>query len=100
MVTTNNSSAWASRSTKAWVIALAVLAGCAPMTETECRSADWYALGTRDGLAGLRPQVDQYAYQCSAVKIEVADSAYLSGWQHGKWEYDRRAHSSDCCGPN
>ena len=96
---TSNSIAWASRSTKAWIAAAALLGGCAPMTETECRSADWYALGTRDGLAGLQPRVDQYAYQCSAVKVETTDGAYLSGWQHGKWEFDRRVHSSDCCGP-
>ena len=99
MDTTSSSSVWVNRSTKAWVFAAAVLAGCAPMTETECRSANWYELGSRDGITGLRPQIDQYVHQCSASKVKVADGAYMTGWQHGKWEYDRRVHGSDCCSP-
>jgi len=99
METTSNSDGWAIRPTRAWVFAAALLAGCAPMAESECRSADWYALGVRDGLAGLRPFVDQYAYQCSVAKVEVADSTYLSGWQHGKWQYDSRVQQDGASPP-
>jgi len=69
------------------------------MSEADCRGANWFQLGERDGLYGLRPQVDQYAHQCGASKVQVAEKDYLAGWQQGKWEYDRRVHASDCC-PN
>jgi len=49
---------------------------------------------------GLRPQIEQYAHLCSASRVQVTDGAYMQGWQLGKWEYDSRVHSSDCCGPN
>jgi hypothetical protein len=101
MATTNSSSGKRSR----WIDLLAAaallgLAGCAQFSETQCRAADWGALGQRDGLMGLRPQIEQYAHQCQAANVQVTDAAYMQGWQLGKWEYDSRVHSSDCCGPN
>ena len=79
--------------------ALLAAAGCAQFGEAECRVANWQELGERDGRMGLRPQIEQYAHQCSASKVAVTDGAYMQGWQLGKWEYDSRVHSSDCCGP-
>jgi hypothetical protein len=50
--------------------ALLALAGCAQMTETQCKSSDWYQVGYRDAdIYGLRPQVDQYAYQCRTFGV-------------------------------
>lgn len=100
MATTNSSSGKRSR----WISLLAAaallgLAGCAPMTESECRVANWRELGERDALGGLRPQIEHYAHQCRALNVNVTDAAYMEGWQLGKWEYDGRVHRSDCCGP-
>ena len=75
------------------------LAGCVSMTEPECRSANWYDYGWRDALGGLRPMYEVYAYQCDALKVKASEGDYMKGWYEGKWEYDHRMHSSDCCGP-
>ncbi|MDQ5848729.1 MAG: DUF2799 domain-containing protein [Pseudomonadota bacterium] len=87
----------------AWIRALllgcALLSGCASMTEPQCRSADWYQLGYRDGdVYGLRPQIDQYAYQCRAW-VQASEGDYLRGWVDGYREFTRRVHASDCCSP-
>jgi len=78
--------------------AAALLGGCVSMTESECRSADWYQLGYRDADPyGLRPQIDHYANDCKAwVKVSEAD--YLRGWQEGYWEYNHKMNGSECCG--
>lgn len=69
------------------VSVFALLAGCAGMSDTECRTADWYALGERDGLVyGLRPQVDQYAAQCGKYGVQPAQKEYLAGWFYGERE--------------
>ena len=87
----------------AWINAvLAVLlsAGCVSMDAAQCRAADWYQLGYRDGdTYGLRPQIDQYAQQCKAHGVEVAESRYLGGWVEGYREWNKRVMGSDCCAP-
>ena len=99
MDTTSRSSALGCRSTRVLALAAALLlSGCA-MTQAECTSANWEQLGERDGLAGLQPRIDQYAWQCNASKVQVAEGAYMTGWKHGKWEYDSRVHRGDCCPP-
>ena len=76
------------------LIALLV-AGCAAMTESECRSADWAALGERDGISGDRPRIDQYAYQCGQYSIRAAEKDYMDGWWNGNAEFVRRADSNE-----
>ncbi len=100
MATTSNRHARRSRWIRAvGIAAAAVAAGCVSMTEPECRSANWYDYGWREGMAGLRPMIDVYLYQCRALKVEPSETAYMKGWSEGKWEYDSRVHRSDCC-PN
>jgi len=66
---------------------LVMLTGCAGMSDNECRTADWYALGERDGLIyGLRPQVDQYAAECGKYGVQPAQKEYLAGWFYGERE--------------
>jgi hypothetical protein len=68
------------------------------MSESECRSADWYQVGYRDGdIYGLRPQIDQYAWQCRPW-IQVAENDYLRGWTEGYRENRIRTSGSECCG--
>jgi hypothetical protein len=66
------------------------------MSAQECRTADWYGLGYRDGdVYGLRAQIDQYAHQCRAAGIEAQTSAYLAGWADGYAESRRRIESTE-----
>jgi len=72
----------------AWVLALA---GCAQMTETDCKAADWYQVGYRDGdVYGIQPQFHRYAYQCRAVDVQAAEPTYMAGWVDGNREWATR----------
>jgi hypothetical protein len=74
----------------------ALLAGCAGMTETDCRSANWYELGERDALIyGLRPQIDQYGYLCRRYGLQPAEKDYLVGWFYGNHERGLRMSGSE-----
>jgi hypothetical protein len=62
-------------------------AGCTTMSDPECRSTDWYALGERDALVyGLRPQIEIYAYQCEKYGVKTGEKEYLAGWFDGDRE--------------
>ena len=80
-------------------LACALFAGCMHMSESECRSADWYQVGYRDGdNFGLRPQVDQYAYLCQAYGVQAPEPTYMAGWVDGHREFEHRMSGSECCG--
>jgi hypothetical protein len=66
------------------------LAGCAGMTEDQCRSASWAQIGERDGVYGNRPWIDQYQHQCSRYSVPVAEKDYMEGWWVGNADYQRR----------
>lgn len=71
--------------------ALAVLLyGCAGMAEVDCRGADWYDLGFRDAILGLRPQDAQYTEACAKHGVTVDGTRYVQGWREGKYEADYR----------
>ena len=61
-----------------------LLCGCAAMSESECLSADWYAVGERDGRDG-RPaaQLDRYYDACAKFGVHPNNSAYLDGRDRG-----------------
>jgi hypothetical protein len=85
------------RSSAALLLCL-LLGACAPMSESQCRSADWYQVGYRDADPyGLRPQIDRYTYECRAwAQASVSD--YMRGWQEGYWEFTKKMTGSECCG--
>jgi len=97
----------AARSTAAWIrLALGVsglvlaASGCAQISESECRTADWYQIGHRDGdVYGIRPRIDQLAYQCQAFGVQAQEPIYMAGWVDGYREYLIRMNGSECCGP-
>ena len=63
------------------VVCILLLAGCAAMTESACGSSNCYQLGERDGLNGIPPRIDTYAY-------------YMNGWWIGNaTDRDRTAGS-------
>ncbi len=77
-----------------WLALCVLLAGCAPMMESECRAGDWYALGQRDAMAGLPPRIDQYAAQCGRFAVQPSEPSYMEGWQVGYTEWNHRVSGS------
>ena len=74
------------------VLGLAALLGsCAmPMTEADCRNADWYKLGHRDArYYGMQPQIDQLATQCGRFGVRAVEAPYMEGWRDGYGEAQR-----------
>ena len=76
------------------VLVCIALAGCAAMTENECRTANWAELGERDGITGNRPRIDTYAYQCARYNLRAAEKDYLDGWWVGNAEFVHRADTT------
>ena len=73
------------------ILLLLLLAGCAGMSESDCRSTDWYKLGRNDAeLYGMRSQLDQYTQQCAAYGVKPDAPAYLLGWDDGDMEYRQK----------
>lgn len=48
-----------------------------------CRSANWYALGHRDGLEGGHSQISEYTAQCSAHRVKPDSARYEQGVLEG-----------------
>ena len=77
------------------VVLILLLGGCAAMTESACRGANWYQLGERDGLIGIPPRIDTYAYQCSRQNLQVSTADYMNGWWIGNATYRDRTAGSE-----
>ncbi len=87
------------RWTRAVLLACALLSGCVSMSEQECRTTSWSERGEQDALTyGLRPRIDQFAYQCRKFGVQPDEKEYLAGWQVGNWERSIRVSGSECCG--
>lgn len=69
-----------------------VLAGCASLSEDECRTADWAAIGYADGAAG-RPgsRLADHREACAEYGIAPVLESYLVGRNKGLLEYCRPA---------
>lgn len=66
------------------LLATALLAGCASMSESECRVADWGRVGFADGARGEgERRLAAYAEDCGKIGIAPDASAYRSGWDSG-----------------
>jgi len=66
------------------------LGGCVGMDAAQCRGANWYELGFRDGLYGMQRMDIVYDEQCGKHGAKPDTAAYAKGWQEGLWEYDAR----------
>ncbi|MDX1431898.1 MAG: DUF2799 domain-containing protein [Gammaproteobacteria bacterium] len=74
----------------AWLLAAALLAGCASMDEDECRSADWRLVGYEDGAAGRSAaHVGEHREACADYRISPDMEAYREGREAGLREYCR-----------
>ena len=76
------------------LLALLVLAGCASLTEAECRGgADfWVGLGEYDAIQGDQPWIEAYAEVCRPYDAAVDEQSYLIGWDIGHAEFNRRVN--------
>lgn len=67
---------------------LALLCGCSTLSEQECRSADWYQLGAKDGQQGEPANLlDEHKESCKSYGVRPDESRYLEGREAGLKEY-------------
>ncbi|SDG36041.1 DUF2799 domain-containing protein [Roseospirillum parvum] len=74
------------------VLLTVLLTGCASLSEDECRTADWAAIGYADGAAG-RPgsRLEDHREACAEYGIAPVLAAYRAGRGEGLLEYCRPA---------
>jgi len=66
------------------------LAGCATMSEDECRSANWEQTGYRDGARGVpETRMGSRAEACAEFSVELDRDAYMAGYERGLVLYCR-----------
>ena len=89
-------------------VALALLGGCAAMSEQECRSANWYEQGQRDALAGQpRSHLGDIREACAEAGVRPSEPMYWEGWNQGigqfctpangaRWGRDGKSYHNSC----
>lgn len=61
-------------------VALASLAGCASLSESECRFSDWYDIGFADGRQGRPPDhINRHVKACGEHGVAPDRRRYLDG---------------------
>lgn len=69
------------------LVALA-LTGCATLNESQCRSTDWYQLGSRDGSGGYGSgRLQSHREACSEFGLAPDDAAWRQGYEDGLQTY-------------
>ncbi len=64
--------------------ALLMTAGCASMSEEECRNADWYQQGMREALDGqTRDRLQEDREACAKVGVVPDIARYMAGYDKG-----------------
>jgi hypothetical protein len=77
--------------TKPLLLAASVLAaGCAAMSDPQCRGANWYDLGYRDGQYRLQSQASVYAQRCAVDGVKIDAARYEEGLLHGWYDFGDR----------
>lgn len=75
---------------------LALLSGCATMDEDQCRTADWYDVGVRDGLDGEpASRLAHHRKACAEYGVRPQEQRYQDGRAEGLREYCRPGHAFD-----
>ena len=65
-----------------------LLGGCAVMSESECLTADWHAVGERDGRDGrVMAHLEKYYDSCAQFGVYPDDKAYREGREQGLTVY-------------
>lgn len=64
--------------------ALLMTAGCASMSEQECRSANWRDQGTREALAGYpSSRLHEHREACAKIGVVPDVKQYMAGYEQG-----------------
>ncbi|CAN5375852.1 hypothetical protein BH11PSE11_BH11PSE11_32300 [soil metagenome] len=72
----------------AMLVCCTALGGCATMSADECRNANWYEVGLKDGAHGKAVErLAQHREACADVKIKPDERPYLQGRQVGLRSY-------------
>ena len=74
------------KNSAAWTIALlcSLIGGCATMSESECRHANWRDIGLRDGLDGQSMSLlDDRTNDCRKAGVTVDSGLYVAGREQG-----------------
>jgi hypothetical protein len=75
---------------------LTVLAGCASLSEEQCRAGDWRGIGFADGAQGRAPDhVERHQKACAKVGIAPDVQAWLAGRQEGLARYCTPSNAYD-----
>ena len=64
-----------------------LLSGCAAMSLDECQTANWVAVGEKDGSNGQERRLDQYYKACSKADIKPNQIQYEQGYRKGQTYY-------------
>jgi hypothetical protein len=68
--------------------AVLALGGCATLSESECRTADWGRLGRQDGASGYtESRLAEHAEACNKIGILPNATAWRAGWDQGVQSY-------------
>ena len=64
------------------------LGSCATLNESECRTADWYRIGLRDGTEGYsRTRLDDHRKACTEYGLGSDEAAWKDGYETGLLDY-------------
>ena len=70
------------------VAILALLSGCATLSEEECKTADWHRLGYKDGATGHSDsRLAEHAEACKKTGIRPNAPQWRAGWDQGVMTY-------------
>jgi len=72
------------------LFAVLALHGCAGLSDADCRSANWYAVGYRDARYKLQSQAEVYAMQCARHGVQVDAASYEQGLRQGRYDFPDR----------
>lgn len=70
------------------LVALFAMQGCATMSQEECETGDWYAIGYEDGAQGRNAErIGKYRKSCAEHNITPDLGAYQDGRKEGLREF-------------
>jgi hypothetical protein len=70
------------------LLAALLQSGCASLSKAECRTADWYDIGIRDGASGRHEEhIIEHAAACERVGVAPDRERWLAGREQGLARY-------------
>lgn len=74
--------------TRIWLLAIALLSGCATMNKDQCLTANWEDVGYQNGYKGQNyTTIERYQKSCAKHGVTVDAAAYKHGYEHGITQY-------------